>query len=657
MQPTTGGISTAGPVTADADSTGPSRTGKAAAQRAVLRVRAESAERLANQAGEVAIARTRAQSELRSARAVMRELTDNIMRLRAQLREIEMQAEMQMQSRIAQTEEADSRFDPLEFDRFTRLQELTRLMAESVNDVATVQQNLLRNLEEGEAALGAQARTTRELQDDLVRIRMSPFSSLNERLYRVARLACRDVGKRVQLDIRGADAELDRGVLDRIVAPLEHLLRNAIAHGIEPEDARKAAGKADTGEIVIEVRHEGNEVVIGLADDGAGLDLARIRARAIAKGLMRENDSLTDAQTADFIFCSGFTTVENVSEIAGRGIGMDVVRNEISNLGGRIEMQFERGKGTRFTIYLSLALAVMKAVVIRAGEELYTVPSLLVEQVQSLKREALASAYAASKVVWRDVHYPLHYLAHLLGRSQAAPAPQRYNTLLLLRSGPHRAAIHVDQLLGGQEIVVKNVGPQLARVPGVTGAAVLADGETVLILNPVPLAQRAVQTGAPTAAAAALMPAPATEVAPEVVVSPVAPPAAPKPAVSRTQPTILVVDDSLTVRKITSRTLTREGYTVLVAKDGIDALEKMQARAPDVIVTDIEMPRMDGFDLTRNVRADTRLKDLPVIMITSRTADKHRQHAAELGVTVFLGKPYEERELLDNIAGVMRAQA
>jgi chemosensory pili system protein ChpA (sensor histidine kinase/response regulator) len=613
----------------------------APAPRAVLRVRAESAERLANQAGEVAITRARAESELRGARGGMRELTDNIMRLRGQLREIEVQAEMQMQSRIAQAEETDAHFDPLEFDRFTRLQELTRLMAESVNDLATVQQNLMRNLDEGEAALGAQARTTRELQDDLVRIRMAPFSSLSDRLYRVARVASRDVGKRVQLDIRGAHAELDRGVLDRIVAPLEHLLRNSIAHGIESEGARKTAGKPEIGEIVIDVRQEGNEVVVGIADDGAGLDIARIRAQAVAKGLMREDEVLNDAQIADFIFRSGVTTAEKVSEIAGRGVGMDVVKNEISSLGGRIEMDFERGKGTHFTIYLSLTLAVMKAVVIRVGEELYTVPSLLVEQVQSLKPDLLATAYRAREIFWRE-----------------APSQQRYNPVLLLRSGPHRAAIHVDQLLGGQEIVVKNVGPQLARVPGVTGAAVLASGDTVLILNPVPLAQRAALTGAqPGAPAIAPVSTAAATTGPAVVAKTSEPPVARAAGAALRQATVLVVDDSLTVRKITSRTLTREGYNVVVAKDGIEALEKMQARAPDVIVTDIEMPRMDGFDLTRNVRADPLLKDLPVIMITSRTADKHRKHAAELGVTVFLGKPYEERELLENIAGVARVPA
>ena len=269
----------------------------------------------------------------------------------------------------------------------------------------------------------------------------------------------------MQLDIRGAQAELDRGVLDRIIAPLEHLLRNSIAHGIEPDDARTAAGKPEAGEIVIEVRQEGNEVVVGITDDGAGLDIARIRARAVEKGLMREGEVFSDAQIADFIFRSGFSTAERVSAIAGRGVGLDVVRNEISSLGGRIEMDFERGKGTRFTIYLSLTLAVLKAVVIRAGEQLYTIPSLLVEQVQSLKPEALAAAYGAREIVLREAHYPLHYLGHLLGRTDAAASQQRYNPVLLLRSGPHRAAIHVDQLLGGQEIVVKNIGPQLARVP------------------------------------------------------------------------------------------------------------------------------------------------------------------------------------------------
>jgi len=624
---------------------------------ALLRVRADMVDRLSNQVGEVSIARARIESEMRSLRASMKELTENVSRLRGQLREMEIQAETQMQSRMAQAQETRGDFDPLEFDRFTRLQELTRLMAESVNDVATLHQNLIKDLDDGEAALNAQARINREVQQELLAIRMMPFSSLNDRLYRVTRLAAKESGKRVSLDIKGGHVDLDRGMLDKITAPLEHMLRNAIVHGIEDPARRIAAGKPESGEIVIEVRQEGNEVVLFLRDDGAGLNIERIREKAVARSLMQTDEALSDKQIGEFIFHSGLSTAEHVSEVAGRGVGMDVARSEITALGGRVEIDSERGKGTCFTIFLPLTLAVLQAVVLRAGSDLYAVPALMVEQVQKVKPEVIAEIRTAGKVTWQDNNYPFRHLHKLLGLAATSLENQRTASLLLLRSGQYRCAIQVDDFIGGQEIVVKNIGPQLARVPGVTGAAVLGSGETVLILNPVILAQRWAE--APVALASANVAAADSNAAQLATMTQAIAPlvsAAPPEPVRERQKTIMVVDDSLTVRKITGRLLGREGYIVIAAKDGIEALEKLGDALPDVVITDVEMPRMDGFDLTRNIRNDARLQSLPIIMITSRTADKHREHATQLGVNVFLGKPYEESELLRNIAELMKAQ-
>ncbi len=613
-------------------------------QRPLIRVRADLIDRLANQAGEISIARARVSAELRSARGTLRDLSDNIGRLRTQLRELEIQAETQMQSRSSVSpERADAKFDPLEIDRFTRLQELTRLMAESVSDVATVQQNLVRDLDEGEKALSAQSQMTREVQQDLMAIRMVPFSSLTDRLYRVARLAAKDSGKRVQLDIKGGHVEMDRGVLDRIAAPIEHLLRNAIAHGIEAPERRREAGKADAGELTIEVRQEGNEVVLLMSDDGAGLNIARIRDKAITLGLMRADETLTDQQIGNFIFRSGFSTAGEVTAVAGRGVGMDVVMSEITGLGGRVGTAFEPGKGTTFTVHLPTTLSVLQGVVLRLSGNLYAVPTMMVEQLQRLKADALVAARGAGKIEWQGNVYPFHHLRDLMELPPGETESSRFGSVVLLRSAGQRVGIQVDDIVGGQEIVIKNVGPQLARVPGVTGAAVLGSGETVLILNPVQLALRAEEKSRlvippSVAGSGAAAGAPGTPAAVEA--------AAAEPARQRM---VLVVDDSLTVRKITGRLLTREGYVVVVAKDGVDALEKLQDQRPDVMITDVEMPRMDGFDLTRNVRADAGLKALPIIMITSRTADKHRDHATELGVDVFLGKPYEEGELLRHI--------
>jgi chemosensory pili system protein ChpA (sensor histidine kinase/response regulator) len=610
---------------------------EAAAVRAMLRVRADLIDRLVNEAGEMSIARSRIEGEMRTLRGSLLDLTENVIRLRGQLREIEIQAESQMQSRMALAHEAHAGFDPLEFDRFTRFQEITRMMAESVNDVTTVQHALLRNLDHADAAIVSQARQNRELSQALMGIRMVPFNSVADRLYRVVRLTAKEMGKKANLDIRGGQVELDRSVLEKMTGPIEHLLRNAITHGMEETARRQAAGKPEIGEVSLTLSQEGNEVAIEMADDGAGLDFARIRGKAIEQGLLAPDQQVDDAALTDFIFQPGFSTAKELTEAAGRGVGMDVVKAETAQLGGRIEVSSVAGKGARFRIYLPLTLAVTQALLVRLGSRTYAIPSVMVEQVMELKEEALARIRAEGAAEWLGNRYPYHYLQRLLGDSHAQPEQQRRYSVLLLRGGNQRVSVQVDQLRGNQEVVIKNIGPQLARVIGIAGATVLGDGEVVLILNPVALASREVKALSQEA---------------EVPMAP----AAEAPAAPRL-PTVMIVDDSLTVRKITGRLLSREGYHVVAAKDGVDALEQLLDIVPDVMLVDIEMPRMDGFDLTRNVRADARLKDVPIIMITSRTADKHRNYAKEIGVNHYLGKPYQEEELLGLIAGYTRRPA
>lgn len=604
-----------------------------------LRVRADWVDRMVNQAGEVAIARSRIESEMFALKRQVTELSEALRRLKDHLREVEIQAESQMQATF-QSQTGDEHFDPLEFDRFTRFQEVTRFMAESVHDVSTVQQNLSIQLGEADAALLQQSRINRELQQNLLRVRMVPLYSVSERLYRVVRQAARDAGKRAQLDISGGDLELDRGVLEKVVAPLEHLLRNAIAHGLESPEARIAANKAEFGEVQLGARHEGNEMVLTIKDDGVGLNLARIREKATAQGLLTEGVEPSEAQLAQMIFVAGFTTAQEVTQLSGRGVGMDVVKNEIASLGGRIEIATESGKGVTFTIYLPLTLAVTQAVMIHSNKHEFALPATLVQQVQELKPEQLAAAMQAGAIEWRGNRYPLFYLPHLLGQYEAAHEIQRYNAIVLMKSGSAYAALLVDMIEGTREVVVKNIGPQLSRVTGIAGATVRGDGKVVLILNPVPLAMRALQARA------------ASDGAPPREASTPAPAATPQQA-----PLVLVVDDSLTVRKITTRLMNREGYRVDTAKDGVDALEKMQDIMPDVVLLDVEMPRMDGFELARVMRNDARLRHVPIIMITSRTADKHRNHAIEIGVNVYLGKPFQEAVLLGHIADLLGERA
>ncbi|HTN66732.1 MAG TPA: Hpt domain-containing protein [Burkholderiaceae bacterium] len=617
----------------------------------LVRVRADILDRLVNQAGEVSISRSRLETEVGTLQQSLSELTENVDRLRSQLREIEMQAETQIASRMTQS--GDREFDPLEFDRFTRLQELTRMMAESVNDVASVQQNLARTVEGANTGLDLQARLTRDLQQDLMRVRMVQFASISERLYRVTRQASKEVDKRVSLDIRGSAVEVDRSVLEKMAGPFEHLLRNAIVHGIESREARRAAGKSETGELRVEIRQEGNEVVIQFSDDGHGLDLSRIRDKAQAVGLLSDARDVSDAEVTDLIFNPGFSTASEVTELAGRGIGMDVVRSEAASLGGRIEVNSQPGNGAQFTVHLPLTLAVTQVVLLSTGGKSYAVPSVLVEQVQQLKANALASAYNDGAVIWQGARVPLHYLSALLGDTSATPVSQQYSPLLILKSGNERVAIHVDEIVGNREVVVKNIGPQLARLIGIAGATVLGSGEIVMILNPVPLALRAAHE---SARAPRMVPADDSHSMGAVAeMSPAAPVSQPVAGL-RTQNIVMVVDDSLTVRRVTQRLLSREGFQVVLAKDGVDALQQLQAITPDVMLVDIEMPRMDGFDLTRNVRSDERTRHIPIIMVTSRTAAKHRNYALELGVNEYLGKPYREEDLLAAINGFIQTR-
>jgi chemosensory pili system protein ChpA (sensor histidine kinase/response regulator) len=626
-----------------------------AAPVALVRVRADILDRLVNQAGEVSISRSKVETEIDLLRQSLSELTENVSRLRGQLREIEIQAESQMASQMAHS--VDRGFDPLEFDRFTRLQELTRMMAESVNDVASVQHNLARTVDGATTDLTAQARLTRDLQQDLMRVRMVQFASISERLYRVTRQASKEVNKRVNLDIRGTSVEIDRSVLEKMAGPFEHLLRNAIVHGIESREARIAAGKSEIGQLLVEIRQEGNEVVIQFSDDGQGLNLNDIRNKAAATGLLPEDGKISDAELKDLIFHPGFSTAQEVTELAGRGVGMDVVRSEAAALGGRIAIVSEQGKGAHFLIQLPLTLAVTQVVLLSTGGKIYAVPSVLVEQVQQLKANALAAAYNEGAVIWQGNRVPIYYLSGLLGDKNAVALAQQYSPLIILKSGNDRVAIHVDEVLGNREVVVKNIGPQLARMIGIAGATVLGSGNIVLILDPVPLAQRAMHESARApriiASDAPERMGAVAEVAASVPIMP-----EPEPVQGlRTQRIVMVVDDSLTVRRVTQRFLVREGYQVVLAKDGVDALEQLQAITPDVMLVDIEMPRMDGFDLTRNVRSDERTRHIPIIMITSRTATKHRNYAMELGVNEYLGKPYQENELLKLVAGFVNKAA
>jgi chemotaxis protein histidine kinase CheA/ActR/RegA family two-component response regulator len=588
----------------------------------LVRIKASVLDRLLNQIGEVSIARSQLENEVHALHGTLQELGQNISKLSGQLRDVEIQAEIQMAASHQASSES-AQFDPLELDRFTHLQELTRMMAESVNDAASLQKQLAESSARTQDGLETQARLTRELQQELMFARMVKFRSLEPRLQHLARQLGGETGKPLQLNIGGGEVELDRGILERLIGPLEHLLRNAAVHGIEDPAARAAAGKPPAGRLAVQAAQEGNEAVIRISDDGRGLDLAAIRRRAVEQGLAAD-DTLADERLAELIFEPGFTTSSAVSALAGRGVGMDVVRSEVTGLGGRVAVQSVPGAGIHFTLHLPLSLAVKQVCLLRHGAQSYAIPSMLVDKVVQLRGEDMRQALAGQVTTTGGRVVELHALHDLLDeQKEKSKLPPASIYVMFVKSGNDLAAIMVDHVSGNREVVAKPIGPQLDTLVGVVGATILGNGEIALIINPLLLARR---------------------IGGHPLVSRQREAGTPQPAA---QKVVMVVDDSLTVRKVMQRLLAREGYAVASATDGYDAIRQLHDMTPDLFLVDIEMPRMDGFTLVRHLRDNEATRAKPIVMITSRTGAKHRERAMEVGVNHYLGKPYQDDQLLE----------
>ncbi|MBU6476295.1 MAG: Hpt domain-containing protein [Xanthomonadaceae bacterium] len=616
----------------------------------LIRVRSDLLDSLVNAAGEASIYRARLEQQVGNFRFNLVELNQTVLRLREQLRKLEIETETQILSRYQRENEAGAgaTFDPLELDRFSNLQQYSRALAESVSDLASIQDILDDQTRQSETLLLQQSRVNSDLQDGLMRTRMVPFESMVPNLRRTLRGAADELGKRAQLRVEGAQGEMDRSVLERMKAPFEHMLRNALTHGIEAPAERVARGKPMEGTVTIEVGRQGTEVLVRVSDDGAGFDRDAIRAKAIERGLLKPDVPVSDSELFGFVLQTGFSTAGEVSQLAGRGVGMDVVANEIRQLGGSLAIESEHGKGTTFNIRLPFTLAVTQAITVRAGETTFAIPMTSVQAVSRIRRQEMADRLASGErtISHAGEEYTLHDLSELLGFG-AASIPEEGSgqlPLLMVRAGDLRAAIRIDTVIGSREIVVKPIGPQISNVPGMFGATILGDGSVMLILDLAPLVRHFDAKQAAIAAAAG-----ETETSPEVPVAAIARRESEGPRV------VMVVDDSITMRKVTTRVLERERLEVVTAKDGVDALEKLQERVPDVMLLDIEMPRMDGFELATHMKNDTRFRHVPIIMITSRTGEKHRQRAFEIGVDRYLGKPYSEADLLHNVGEILEA--
>ena len=596
-----------------------------------MRVKTELLDNLVNYAGEISIYRSRLEQQIGAYRFNLVELEQTVARVREQLRKLEIETEAQVLFRYErEAEEESEEFDPLEMDRYSHMQQLSRSLVESCSDLTSLQ-NLLDNItRESETLLLQQSRVNTELQEGLMRTRMVPFLGLAPRMRRIVRQTCQELGKKAELELSGAEGEMDRTVVDRIVAPLEHMLRNAISHGIETPEQRRQAGKPETGTIRITLERESSDVVLRMSDDGAGMNLEAIRRTAIERGLMDENSALSDNEVLQFILETGFSTADKVTQVSGRGVGMDVVNSEVKQLGGSLRIDSEPGKGTTFTVRLPFTLALNQALLIEVGEDTYAVPLSSIEGIVRLRREDLKAYYddPGSRFEYGGYEYEVRHLGSVLGTGKPhLDGGQKRLPVLLARTGEHGVAFHVENLLGSREIVVKSVGPQISTVRGVSGATILGDGRVVMILDMVAMLRGAGSGGSTLDQVGEMMQ---------------------QPRVNDTL-TVMVVDDSITVRKVTTRLLERHDMNVISAKDGVDAVSKLQEHIPDIMLLDIEMPRMDGFELATHIRNEPRLRDIPIIMITSRTGDKHRQRAMQIGVNRYLGKPFQESDLLENI--------
>ncbi|WP_338522284.1 Hpt domain-containing protein [Pseudomonas batumici] len=600
----------------------------------MIKVSADVLEELVNLAGETSIFRGRIEQQVNDARVALNEMETTIERMRDQLRRLDTETQGRILSR--QQVEAErlgyEEFDPLEMDRHSQLQQLSRALFESASDLLDLKETLAGRNQDAENLLVQQARVNTQLQEGLMRTRMVPFERLVPRLKRVVRQVAGELGKEVDFVVGNAEGEMDRNVLERMVAPLEHMLRNAVDHGLENAEGRRAAGKPEQGLITLDLSHEGGDIVFDIRDDGAGVPLEAVRRKAIKRGLLEPDMPISDRDVLQFILQPGFSTAEKITQISGRGVGMDVVHEEVRQLGGTMRIDSIPGQGVHFQIRLPFSVSVNRALMVQCADEQYAVPLNTVEGLVRVLPGELESYYQLDppRYEYAGQTYELRYLGELLqtvGKpkllGQSLPLP-----VLLVHCNDQRVALQVDALAGSREIVVKSLGPQFASVPGLSGATILGDGRVVLILDLLAHLRGALAR-APVQSVSSAVGADATPLRPTLV---------------------MVVDDSVTVRKVTSRLLERNGMNVLTAKDGVDAMTLLEEHTPDLMLLDIEMPRMDGFEVATRIRNDERLKDLPIIMITSRTGQKHRDRAMAIGVNEYLGKPYQESALLESIA-------
>ncbi|HEY5001863.1 MAG TPA: response regulator [Ktedonobacteraceae bacterium] len=548
-------------------------------------------------------------------------------------------------------------FDELELDRYTEFHQLARGLSEGISDMTTLSTEMDIIIREAEGIFARENRLNTTFQDRLMKIRLVPLSSMAPRLYRAARAVALKQGKDFEFLLEGEDTEVDRTVFEEIAGPLLHLIRNAVNHAIETPDIRMQKGKSPIGQIKLSAAYEGNQVVITVGDDGSGIDLEHVRNTAIHRGLIRPDQVLNEADVLDLIFLSGFSTAEVLSEESGRGVGLDVVRDSVSRLRGSLAVDSTLGHGTSFIMKFPTSLAIQSAMMVKVGTQQFAIPTVMVEAIGRLDNFKRTSVAGQPALAVRNEVYLLNTLSQYL--SLPSVSLDEKSQVLLINAGGHRVALMVEEIKSKQDIVTKNLGPHLRHVHGILGGTVLGNGRVVLILELTELLSQRQKMGDIGVSTIPQLPegigTPPVSLRQTIDVSPPIKQTAPGRVapVAVTQPKrgkhVLVVDDSPSVRRVVGNMLKQRGWEIQMARDGVEALEMISYEMPAAVLLDIEMPRMDGYELIATVRAQEQYRTLPLVVLTSRAASKHQQRAMQLGASAYVVKPYQDEELLNTL--------
>jgi chemosensory pili system protein ChpA (sensor histidine kinase/response regulator) len=513
-------------------------------------------------------------------------------------------------------------FDALEFDRYTDFHESSRDLSEAIQECFAIGTSLEALRSSLETVIDDQRRLIEETQERVMQIRLIRFESIATRLQRAVRVTCEEEQKKAEIVIENQDVELDTDVLDSLVEPLMHLIRNAVVHGIEPPDMRRLLGKPETGRITVRIANQETHIELKVSDDGRGIAGTTLKERAIEAGLLAESDAdhLDSSGLISLISLPGLTTAEKLTMSAGRGVGMGIVKESVEARKGTLSVETSLQQGTAFTIRVPLAFAFAQVLLVRSGSDLAAILLKTVTRILDLSPSDLSDDGSGPAVTIGSIRFPVRYLADHFS-TKRSPANESTDALLI-ETGSTRFALIVDEILRNEEIAIKPLGRPLDRIASLLGAAVLGNGQIVPVLDVSQLEKTQPHMHFDSKL----------------------------PEVNETPPFVLVVDDSPSVRHITSKTITAAGWTVVTAKDGVEALEILaKPEKPAVILTDVEMPRLDGYELISAVKQDPGLRHIPVVFITSRVSEKHRERAAELGISEYVTKPFVEAELLSTI--------